>query len=126
MCIRWEDFKLDKRCSKFKLEEQQFDLISNAALQCTEIISAQFNFIKSLLPSWLNNGFSRNTKVVTNQILISKYSKSVNSAIKKLQKAGITDETNNKKIKLAARRLISACLTTHLSKVSMELILGCF
>ena len=39
VCIRWEDFKLDKRCSKFNLEQKQFDLLSDAALQCKEIIS---------------------------------------------------------------------------------------
>ena len=38
VCIRWDDFKSDKRCSKFNLKEQQFDLISNAALQCAELI----------------------------------------------------------------------------------------
>ena len=58
--------------------------------------------------------------------MISKYSNSDNSAIEKLQRAGITNEINNKIIELATRRLRSACLTTHLSKVSMELILGCF
>ena len=132
VCTSWDDFKLDKRCSTFNLKEQQFDLISNAALQCAELISenittpAQFNFTKSHLPSWLTNGFSKNTKVITNQILISKYSKAPNSAIEKLQKAGITGEINNKRIELAANRLKSACLTTHLSKVSTELILGCF
>ena len=132
MCIRWNDFKCDKHCSKFNLKEQQFDLISNAALQCTELISenittpAQFNFTKSHLPSWLTNGFSKNTKVITNQILISKYSKSPNSAIEKLQNEGITGKINGKRIELAARRVKSACLTTHLSKVSTELILGCF
>ena len=132
VCIKWEDFKLDKRCSKFNLCQEQFDLLSNAALHCTEIISeninapVQFTFIKSTLPNWLTNGFSRNTKVITNQILTSKYSNSKNSAIEKLQRAGITGEINNKIIELAARRLRSACLTTHLSKVSMELTLGCF
>ena len=132
VCISWDDFNCDKRCSTFNLKEQHFDLISNAAIQCTELISenittpAQFNFIKSHLPSWLTNGFSKNINVITNQILISKYSKAPNSAIKILQRAGITGKINNKRIELAARRLKSACLTTHLSKVSTELILGCF
>ena len=131
-CISWDDFKRDKRCSKFNLNKQQFDLISDTALQCAELFSenislpAQFNFIKSHLPNWLTNGFSKNTKVITNQILISKYSKAPDSAIEKLQKAGITGEINSKRIELAARRVKSACLTTHLSKVSTELILGCF
>ena len=71
-------------------------------------------------------GFSRNTKIITNQILISKYYNSENFASKKLQRAGITGEINTKRIELAARRLRSACLTTHMSKVSTELILGCF
>ena len=100
--------------SKFDLEIQQFDLISNAALQCTEIISentsvpAQFNFTKSHLPSRLTNGFYRNTKFITNQILISKYSKSPNSAIEMLQKAGITGKINSKRIELAARRFYTS------------------
>ena len=34
VCTSWDDFKRDKRCSTFNLKEQQFDLISNAALQC--------------------------------------------------------------------------------------------
>ena len=55
-----------------------------------------------------------------------KYSNCENSAIEKLQRVGITDEIFNKRMELAARRLKSACLTTHIAKVSMELVLGCF
>ena len=27
VCIKWELFKLDKRCSKFNLEQRQYDLL---------------------------------------------------------------------------------------------------
>ena len=104
--------------------------VSGLSLDCLWFVSGL-----SLYCLWTVSGLSldclwidslNHTKVVTNQILISKYSKSENSAVEKLQEAGIIDEINRKRIELTARRLRSACLTTHLAKVSMELIVGCF
>ena len=85
-----------------------------------------FTLYKSHITSWLSNSLSRNTKVITNQILLEKYSHINNPAIEKLQKTGITNEINTKRIELAARRIKSYCITTHTSKVSTELLLGRF
>ena len=57
-----------------------------------------FTSYKSHITSWLCNGSSRNTKVITNQILLAKYSRIDNPAIEKLQKAGIINEINTKQV----------------------------
>ena len=75
-----------------------------------------FTPYKLKIASWLFNGSARNTKVITNQILIAKYARITNPSINKLQKAGIFEEINTKRIELAARRIKTACLTTHASK----------
>ena len=70
------------------------------------------------------NGSARNTNVITNQILIAKYARITNHSIDKLQQAGISEDINTKKrIELAARRIKTACLTTHASKTSTRWLL---
>ena len=73
-----------------------------------------------------SNGSARNTKVIRNQILIAKYARINNHSIDKLQKAGISEEINTNSIELAARRIQTACQTTHVSKTSTELLMGGF
>ena len=98
-------------CDKFKLNEECFNLLSDAALECLDILTdnlsspIDFTPYKSKISSWLFNGSSRNTKVITNQILIAKYSRTINPSIDKLQKAGTSEEINTKRIELAARRI---------------------
>ena len=130
--ISWNFFRTYPSCDKFKLNKECFNLLSDAALECLDILtdnlSSPINFTtyKSKISSWLFNGSSRNTKVITNQIHIAKYARIINPSIDKLQKAGISQEINTKRIELAARRIKTACLTTHTSKTSTELLLGCF
>ena len=130
--ISWDFFRTYPICDKFKLNEECFNLLSDAALDCldtlTDNLSSPIDFTpyKSKISSWLFNGSSRNTKVITNQILIAKYARITNPSIDKLQRAGISEEINTKRIELAARRLKTSCLTTHTSKTSTELLLGSF
>ena len=130
--ISWDFFRTYPICDKLKLNEECFNLLSDAALDCldtlTDNLSSPIDFTpyKSKISSWLFNGSSRNTKVITNQILIAKYARITNPSIDKLQRAGISEEINTKRIELAARRLKTSCLTTHTSKTSTELLLGCF
>ena len=59
-------------------------------------------------------------------MIIAKYARINNPSIDKLQKAGICEEINTKRIGLAARRIQTACQTTHVSKTSTKLLLGGF
>ena len=130
--LSWQEFRKDPRCSDFRLDNHCFNLLSDAAIECLDTLMENipqpihFTLYKSHITSWLSNGLSRNTKVITNQILLAKYSRINNPAIEKLQKTGITNEINTKRIELAARRIKSYCITTHTSKVSTELLLGRF
>ena len=84
------DFKNHPSCDRFKLNEDCFNLLSDAAL--TDNLSSPIDFTpyKSKIASWLFNGSARNTKVITNQILIAKYARMRNPSIEMLQKAGIS------------------------------------
>ena len=119
-------------CDKFRLDEDCFNLLSDTAISCLDILtdnsSSPIDFTphKSKIASWLFNGAARNTKVITNQILIARYAKLTNPSIETLQRAGISGEINTKRIEVAARRIQTACQITHMSKTSTELLLGCF
>ena len=130
--VSWSDFSRDARCSNFSLNNEIFNLLSDAAITCLDTLTENlplpidFTHYKSHIISWLCNGTQRNTKVITNQLLIAKYSRIDNPIIEKLQRIGITNEINTKRIEVAARRIKSACNTTHSSKVSTELLVGGF
>jgi hypothetical protein len=128
----WDFFENNPICDRFKLNEDCFNLLSDTALTCLDILTdnlsspIDFTPYKSKIASWLFNGSARNTKVITNQILIAKYARLRNPSIEMLQKAGISEEINTKRIEVAARRIQTACQITHVSKTSTELLLGCF
>ena len=115
--ISWDFFKNHPSCDRFKLNKDCFNLLSEAALTCLDILTdnlsspIDFTPYKSKIASWLFNGSARNTKVITNQILIAKHARISNPSIDKLQKAGISEEINTKRIELAARRIQMACQT---------------
>ena len=130
--ISWNFFRTYPSCDKFDLNEECFNLLSDAALECLDILtdnlSSPIDFTphKSKISSWLFSGSFRNTKVKTNQILIAKYARTMNTSIEKLQKAVISEEIHTKRIELPARRIKTAFLTTHTYKISIKLLLGSF
>ena len=130
--VSWNFFRTYPSCDESKLNKECFNLLSDAALECLDILtdnlSSPIGFApyKSNISSWLFSGSSRNTKVITNQILIAKYARTINPSINKVHKAVISEGINTKKIELAAKRIKMACLTTQTSKTSTKLLLGSF
>ena len=87
--ISWNFFRMYPSCYKFKLNKECFNLLSDAAPECLDILTDNLSSpidckpYKSKIFSWLFNGSSKNTQVITNHILKAKYSRTINPSIDK-------------------------------------------